>query len=321
MQVRIAAIEEVTPQVKCFELVSADTAVPLPAYSCGAHVGIPVLLPDGSCDSRSYSIVNPPACQGFYRLAVQREKNGRGGSAYMHEKLSVGDEFEIEPPKNHFELVSDAAECILIAGGIGITPILCMASQLVMQDRPFTLHYAARQPELMAFRDEVLGTCQERARLWFDGGDPARGMDLKAILGGWREGLHVYVCGPAGLIDAVLATTRSCGWPEAAVHFELFSNPLAAVQDGDCAVEVVLQHSGVVLTVPPGTSILDAILDAGIDADFDCKVGECGSCLTTVLEGTPMHRDYYLNARERAENRSICTCVSRATGPRLVLDL
>lgn len=321
MRVRIAAVVEVTPQVKCFDLVSADAAVPLPAYSCGAHVGIPVVLPDGSRDTRSYSIVNPPAHQGFYRLAVQREKQGRGGSAYMHEKLRAGDEFEIEPPRNHFELESDAAECLLIAGGIGITPILCMATQLVMQDRPFTLHYAARQPELMAFRNEVLGTCKERARLWFDGGDPAKGMDLEAILSDWREGLHVYVCGPAGLIDAVLATTRSRGWPEAAVHFELFTNPLAAAQDGDCPIEVVLQHSGVVLTVPPGTSILDAVLGAGIDADFDCKVGECGSCLTTVLEGTPIHRDYYLNARERAENKSICTCVSRAVGPRLVLDL
>lgn len=320
MRVKIAAIVEETPLVKYFDLVSADGALPLPAHTCGAHIAVPVVLPDGSRDTRSYSIVNPPAYRGFYRLAVHREKEGKGGSAYMHEQLRVGDEFEIDAPKNHFELVSNAAEYILIAGGIGITPILCMASQLVMEARPFTLHYAARQPELMAFRNDVLGRCGERARLWFDGGDPAKGMDLNEILREWRPGLHVYVCGPAGLIDAVLAISSSCGWPETAVHFELFSNP-AATQEGDHPVEIVLQHSGLVVKVQPGKSILDAVLDAGVDADFDCKVGECGSCLTTVLEGTPIHRDYYLNGRERAENKSMCTCVSWAKTSRLVLDL
>lgn len=320
MRVKIAAIVEETPQVKYFDLVSADGVTPLPPHSCGSHVAIPVVLPDGSGDTRSYSIVNPPAYHGFYRLAVHREKEGRGGSAYMHEQLRVGDELEITDPTNHFELVSDAADSIFIAGGIGITPILCMASQLAMDGRPFTLHYAARHPEAMAFRHEVLGRCGTRARLWFDEGDPAKGMDLKAILSGWRPGLHVYVCGPAGLIDAVLAISRSCGWPEAAVHFELFSNPMAT-QEGDQPLEIVLQHSGVVVTVQPGNSILDAILDAGVDADFDCKVGECGSCLATVLEGAPIHRDYYLNARERADNKSMCTCVSWANTSRLVLDL
>lgn len=319
MLVKVAAIIEETPQIKIFDLVSASD-VALPPHTCGAHIAVPVALPDGSRDTRSYSIVNPPAYRGFYRLAIQREKAGRGGSAYMHDHLRIGDAMEIDGPRNHFELASDATEFILIAGGIGITPILCMASQLAMENRTFSLHYAARQPDLMAFRREVIGICGERATLWFDGGDPDKGMNLCEILRDWRPGKNVYACGPAGLIDSVLEVSKSCIWPEPAVHFELFSNPLAR-QEGDLPIEVVLQHSGLVLRVEPGTSILDAILAAGVDADFDCKVGECGSCLTSVLEGTPVHRDYYLNATERAECTSMCTCVSWAKAQRLVLDL
>lgn len=319
MLAKVAAIVEETPHVKIFDLVSAG-GTELPAHTCGAHVSVTVALPDGSRDARAYSIVNPPAYRGFYRLAVQREKAGRGGSAFMHERVRVGDTLEIEGPKNHFELSKDADEVILIAGGIGITPILCMAAQLALDGRPFRLHYTAREPELMAFRKEVVGTCGTRASLCCDGGDPSKGLQLREILGKYRPGVHVYVCGPAGLIDAVLQVTQSCGWPESAVHFELFSNPLAT-QKGDNPVEVFLQHSGITLEVEPGTSILDAILAAGVDVDHSCKVGECGACLTTVLDGTPLHRDYYLNSRERLECTSMCTCVSWATTERLVLDL
>lgn len=319
MLVKIAAIIDETPNVKIFDLVSVG-AEALPPHTPGAHVSVQVDLPDGLRDTRAYSIVNPASYRGFYRIAVQRETAGRGGSAYMHDRLHVGSEIHIHDPKNHFELASDASEFIFIAGGIGITPILCMVSQLAIENRPFSLHYSARAPELMAFRKEVMGICADRAKLRFDGGDPAKGMDLRNILREPHSGLHVYACGPAGLIDSVLEVAKSFGWSESAVHFELFSNPLAK-QEGDTAIEVVLQHSGVTLKVEPGTSILDAMIAAGADAEFDCKVGECGSCLTTVLEGTPLHRDYYLNAKERLEGASMCTCVSWSETPRLVLDL
>lgn len=319
MLAKVAAIIEETPQTKIFDLVSASDIALLP-HTAGAHISVQVKLPDGLHDRRCYSVVNPPSYGGFYQLAVQREKAGRGGSAYMHDQLRVGDLIEIDEPKNHFPLAKDAVEFLFIAGGIGVTPILCMAKTLVIENRCFSLHYSARAPDVMAFKKEVVGVCGDRATLWFDGGDPGKGMDLQKILSKWREGLHVYTCGPAGLIDSVLAVTRSNGWPESAVHFELFNNPLAA-QDSDKPIEIVLQHSGVTLQVNPGTSILDTLLAAGIDADYDCKVGECGSCLTTVLQGTPLHRDYYLNAKERAECTSMCTCVSWAKSTRLILDL
>lgn len=319
MLVKVAAVIKDTPATKLFELVSPSGG-PLPPYTAGAHVNVHVKLGDGSDDRRSYSIVNPAAYGGLYRIAVQREKQGRGGSAYMHDAVRTGDLLEIDEPKNHFPLAEDATEHLLIAGGIGITPVLCMARTLALRAAPFTLHYVAREPELMPLKKEVVGVCGERAKLCFDGGDPTKGIDLPSLLSKWRNGLHVYVCGPAGMIEAALALCRENGWPESAVHFELFNNP-QATQQGDQAIEVTLLRSGVTLRVEPGGSILDAILASGIEADYDCKVGECGTCLTSVLEGVPLHRDYYLNDRERAEGTSLCTCVSWSRSPRLVLDL
>lgn len=320
MQVKVVAVIEETPAVKVFELVSSSSGERLPPHTAGAHVNVHVELNDGTLDQRSYSIINPGSYDGFYRIAVQREKQGRGGSAYMHDVVRVGDLIEIEAPRNHFELAGDAKEHLLIAGGIGITPILCMARTLVLGAIPFALHYVARDPELMPFKKEVLGVCGERATLRFDGGDPAKGIDLPSLLGERRVGLHAYVCGPAGMIEAVLALCRENGWPESAVHFELFNNPQAR-QQADQAIEVTLLRSGVTLKVEPGVSILDAILASGIEVDYDCKVGECGTCLTSVLEGVPLHRDYYLNSRERSEGKAMCTCVSWSSSPRLVLDI
>lgn len=319
MRAKVVAVTEETSAVKLFELVSTS-GQRLPPHTAGAHVSVHVKLNDGAADQRCYSILNPPTYSGFYQIAVQREKEGRGGSAYMHDVVRTGDLIEIEEPKNHFPLAEDAKEHLLIAGGIGITPILCMAKTLALDATPFALHYAAREPQLMPFKKEVLGVCGKRAKLWFDGGDPAKGIDLPSLLGKRRDGLHTYVCGPAGMIETVLALCRENGWPESAVHFELFNNP-QATQQGDQAIEVTLLRSGVTLSVKPGVSILDAIIASGIEADYDCKVGECGTCLTAVLEGVPEHRDYYLNARERAEGKSICTCVSWSSSPRLVLDV
>jgi ferredoxin-NADP reductase len=319
MLVKVAAIIDETPRVKRFELVPS-TGERLPPHTPGAHISVHIKLADGTADQRCYSIVNPPQYTGFYEIAVQREKESRGGSAFMHERVRLGDLLEVDEPKNHFALAEDADEHLLIAGGIGITPILCMARSLALSNRHFNLHYAAREPAAMAYRTAVAGVCGERVKVCFDGGDPGNGIDLKSLLGSRRPGLHAYVCGPAPMIDAVLATTKASGWPETAVHFELFNNP-QAVQAGDQAIEVVLSRSGITLQVQPGQSILDSIIAAGAEADYDCKVGECGTCLTTVLEGMPQHRDYYLSDKERAEGTSMCTCVSWAKSRRLVLDL
>lgn len=319
IKVRVQDCRAVTSRVNLYDLVSVEGR-PLPPYAPGAHIRLLVIAKNGRHETRSYSLVDMYDPEKPYRIAVQREEAGQGGSMYLHERIGAGSELEILPPSNHFALAMEAHRHVLIAGGIGITPIFCMAKYLAHAGTNYSLHYTARSAEEMAFRAEVSEQCGQRAQLYFDSGIPQNGIDCQAVLSAYEAGSHVYVCGPAGLIQAVRNVAAEHGWPESVVHFELFNNPLAT-QDGDQPIELVLQRSGVTLQVSPGTSILDTILAAGIEADYDCKVGECGSCLTTVLEGTPWHRDYYLNAKERAESPSLCTCVSWAKSARLVLDL
>ena len=319
IKVRVQACSAVTSRINLYDLVNVEGG-PLPSYAPGAHIRLTVTSANGLHETRSYSLVDTYDAEKPYRIAVQREDAGQGGSLYLHEQVRNGSELEMLPPSNHFPLAVDALHHVLIAGGIGLTPVLCMAKHLARRGMSYALHYAARSAEEMAFRDEVIEQCGQNAHLYFDGGNPQNGIDCRGLLSTYQAGSHVYVCGPSGLIQAVRRVAGECGWPESDVHFELFSNPLAK-QDGDRAIEVVLMQSGVTLQVPSGTSILEAILAAGIDADYDCKVGECGSCLTSVLEGAPIHRDFYLNAKERSEGASMCTCVSWSKSTRLVLDL
>lgn len=315
----VGEIRDLTSTIRTFMLHSAN-GVALPAYTAGAHIRVQVILPSGDTDERCYSLIDTDSSgsegNSDYQIAVQREANGKGGSAFMH-GLEVGSQLSIRPPKNDFPLDATARHSVLIAGGIGITPILAMAYALQASGRSFEFHYGTRSPDLMAFRDVV--ETFRNAALYFDGGDPRRGLQLESLLAQPAEGKHVYVCGPRGLIDAVIATAKYHGWPDDHVHFELFNSP--AVQGGDTEFEVVLRASGKTLQVPADKSILDVILAAGCDLMYDCKRGECGMCATAVLEGIPDHRDYNLPEDERAAGKVMCICVSRAKSPRLVLDI
>ncbi|ABR89990.1 vanillate monooxygenase, beta subunit [Janthinobacterium sp. Marseille] len=314
----VSEIRALTPTIKAFVLHSTDGTA-LPAYTAGAHIRVQVILPGGDADERSYSLIDDSVgseCRSYYRIAVQREAKGKGGSAFMH-GLEVGSHLSIRPPKNDFPLDASARHNVLIAGGIGITPILAMAYALQAGGRSFEFHYGTRSPDLMAFRDVV--ETFRNAALYFDGGDPRRGLQLEALLAHPANGKHVYVCGPRGLIDAVIATAKHYGWADDHVHFELFNSP--AAQGGDTAFEVELRASGKTLQVPVDKSILDVILAAGCDLMYDCKRGECGMCATAVLEGIPDHRDYNLPEDERAAGKVMCICVSRAKSARLVLDI
>lgn len=318
INVEVSEIRALTPTIKAFVLHSTDGAA-LPAYTAGAHIRVQVILPGGGVDERSYSLIDDSVgneCRSHYRIAVQLEANGKGGSAFMH-GLKVGSQLSICLPKNDFPLDETATHSVLIAGGIGITPILAMAYALQASGRSFEFHYGTRSPDLMAFRDAV--ETFRNAVLYFDGGDPRRGLQLESLLAHPADGKHVYVCGPRGLIDAVIATAKHHGWPDDHVHFELFNSP--AVQGGDTAFEVELRASGKTLQVPADKSILDVILAAGCDLMYDCKRGECGMCATAVLDGIPEHRDYNLPDDERAGGKVMCICVSRAKSPRLILDL
>jgi vanillate O-demethylase ferredoxin subunit len=272
-------------------------------------------MADGKKLKRSYSILNAASDRGVYKIAVQREANGRGGSSFIHEHVRVGDVIEFDGPRNYFQVDPEGTDNILIAGGIGITPVLCMARDMQARNIKYHLHFAARQPGLMPLKEEVEQDCASLS-LWFDDGVVGTGLNLESAIDQWLPGKHVYVCGPAGLISAVQKTCANRGWPDKNVHFESFST----VQDEQFPLTVELSRSGRTLNVAPDQTILEALLAADIAVDYDCGIGECGSCVTKVLEGVPIHKDVCLSMRDK-EDGDFCTCVSWARTSKLVLDL
>ncbi|WP_374675115.1 2Fe-2S iron-sulfur cluster-binding protein [Ideonella sp.] len=315
LAVRVARKVPLAEGICGLELVAADGG-PLPAFTAGAHIDLH--LPGGPV--RPYSLCNPPGETHRYRLGVLRDAASRGGSQAVHEQLQEGQVLAISPPRNLFALVDDAPASLLIAGGIGITPLLAMAARLAAADAPFQLHYASRTRRYAAFVDELArAPYASRVHLHFD--DEAAGpLPLDRVLDGAAEGTHLYVCGPAGLIQATLAAARARGWPEARLHHESFTPaPVPGGQAG--SFEVALASTGQVVAVPAGQTIVQALAAAGVEVMTSCEQGVCGTCLTRVLAGQPDHRDSYLTPEERAANDQMLVCCSRSRSPRLVLDL
>ena len=315
IELELVASRSLTAEIKHLVLRRPGRET-LPPFEAGAHIDFRVDLASGAKDFRSYSLINSEGDPCHFEIAVKREADGRGGSRFMH-ALQVGDRVVCTPPGNQFALVQEPHHALLIAGGIGITPILSMARTLQARGIEFDLHYGARQPDLMAFRDDVMQATGNRAGLYFDQGPAPRAMDLPRMLRAPDAARHVYVCGPKPLLDAVRLLASELGWPEHHVHFEVFG---AVAQAGDQPLTVMLQQSGRTLQVPARQSILDAMIEAGLDPIFDCKRGECGTCAVKVLSGTPDHRDYALSNSDREDDRLMCTCVSRCTSTTLTLD-
>lgn len=316
LQVRVAAKRLEAEGIASFELVSAGGA-PLPAFSAGSHVD--VQLPGGL--TRQYSLCNPPGEDHRYLIAVLREPAGRGGSAAMHDAVHEGSVLTISAPRNHFPLAHDATRHLLLAGGIGITPILCMAERLAVIGADFELHYCTRSRARCAFAGRIEASAfAARCRFHHDDGDAAQQLDLGALLAGADAGTHLYVCGPKGFMDAVLGAARAAGWPEARLHYEFFGAKLEA-HDADAAFDVKIASSGRVINVPRERSVTQALEAAGVVVPTSCEQGVCGTCLTRVLEGEPDHRDLYLTPDEQAANDQFTPCCSRSKTPLLVLDL
>lgn len=307
----VASVTPLTPAIKAFVLQSANGDL-LPPFAPGAHLSIQVAEASGQ---RAYSLVRPHDGNGSYEIAVLHEPQGTGGSAWMH-GLAPGAVLAAHPPRNDFALHKGCLPPLLLAGGIGITPLLCMARALAAEGQAFDLFYATRSEEATAYLDVVraLG-----GTVVHDGGDPARGLDLRALLAAPQSGRHLHVCGPRGMVQAVVDTARAQGWPDDHVHFELFAGALA--EAGDTPFEVRTLRSGKTLTVQPGQSLLDVLIAAGLDPMYDCRQGDCGVCAVDVVEGVPDHRDHNLSPREKAGGKTLCTCVSRAKTPHLVLDI
>ncbi|MFM2119985.1 MAG: hypothetical protein RL722_1453 [Pseudomonadota bacterium] len=300
--------------VHSFELVDPEGRL-LPEAGAGAHVDVHL----GGGVLRSYSLAGDPAERRRWLLGVLREPQSRGGSRAMHEQLRVGETLSVGAPRNAFPLAEGAAHSVLIAGGIGITPLKAMAHALVAAGRSVELHYCARTPRHAAFVDELQALLPAGAlHLHFDGGDPAKGLDLKALLAAPQEGAHVYYCGPAGFMKACAAA--SAHWPAGTVHSEHFKAPEPAADALPAgAFEVKLARSGVTLQVGAEQTIVRALELTGRRVPTSCLSGLCGACKTTYLEGEVEHQDYILSAEEQSHCMTLC--VSRARSRTLVLDL
>jgi vanillate O-demethylase ferredoxin subunit len=309
--VRVKAVAWESDEVKQFELRCLDGAQ-LPAFTAGAHID--VHLPNGLV--RSYSLTNSQSERHRYVIGVAKDRNSRGGSRYMHEGVMAGDIISISPPRNNFPLREDSPMTILIAGGIGITPIIGMIHRLEELGEPWSLHYGARNRRVAAFLD-LLAPYEDRVNLAFDDVSNGRFLDLDRIIADAPATSDVYCCGPSGMLAAFERATAAL--PPGRVHREYFSARDVPASSGGFIVE--LARSGLSVPVPAGRTILAALLEAGIAVPHSCLQGVCGTCETRVISGLPDHRDVILSEAERAAGKAMMICCSGAKSSRLVLDL
>lgn len=310
IQAKIMAVNSLTSQIKEFTLGTDDD---LPEFVAGAHIRVAVPNDDVRC----YSLIEWPSdVSKTYRIAVLLDQDGQGGSKYMH-GLAAGDQIEFEPPKNDFPL-NEAHPATLLAGGIGITPMISMATRLRSIPQGFEFHYTARSAENAAYCDDLVQAFGSKFHMHFDD-DPATALDLPRLIADLPVSHHLYICGPQGMIEATKKLADDAGIAPNRVHFELFSAPEA--QDKDQPFEVELASDGQVFTIPVGQTIVEVLDAAGVDIMFDCQRGDCGICQIDVISGVPDHRDVILSDDEKAANDVMQICVSRAKSARLVLDI
>ncbi|WP_335617492.1 PDR/VanB family oxidoreductase [Bordetella bronchialis] len=310
LKLRIRAIAQEAQAIHSYELVD-DGGGPLPAFTAGAHLTLH--LPVGL--SRCYSLTNCPGERHRYVIAVNRDAHSRGGSRYLHEAARVGQVLAADPPRNLFELDEAAQASVLIAGGIGITPIRCMIRRLETLGRPWELHYCARHPGAAAYLEELQG--DPRVHTYFDAVPSPRRLDIAATLAALPAGAHVYCCGPTPMLEAF--RLHAAALPAERVHLEQFG-PAAAPAVGE-GYAVRLARSGRSVRVMPGRSILETLIEAGLQPPHACGQGVCGSCETAVLAGRPDHRDQVLSEAEKAAGASMMICCSGSLDPELVLDM
>lgn len=279
----------------------------LPPWTPGAHVD---LAPEGGPE-RQFSLCGAPAAP-TWEIAVLREPAGRGGSAFVHDRVRPGERVRLRGPRNHFPLV-EAARYRFVAGGIGITPIRPMIAEVAARGADWRLLYGGRTAASMAFATEL---AEFGDRVLLRPQDEHGLLDLRSELADVDEGTAVYCCGPEPLLTAVADLV-----PPRSLHLERFAPAVDPVNHADTAFDVELNRSGKVVRVPPGRSVLESIEAAGVPVLFSCREGTCGTCETGVLDGEPDHRDSLLTEEERAAGDTMLICVSRALGSRLVVDL
>lgn len=314
IEVVVTTIRLESEGVHSFELRALDGS-DLPVFTAGAHVE--VHMADGLV--RSYSLSNAQSERDRYVIAVHFDKAGHGGSRYMHEQIRVGQRLRIGVPRNNFELNEEAEHTILIAGGIGITPLRSMMVRLNELNKPWTLYYCGRDRRAMAFYGEFKAMAHDGASviLHCDSEQGGRFLDIGGIISNAPANSHFYCCGPKPMLAAFEAATEKL--PPERVHLEYFVAKEEAAVGGGYVVE--LARSKRSFEIVPGKTILDTLLDAGINVEFSCMDGICGSCETKVLAGIPDHRDSILSKAEREANTKMLVCCSGSKTAKLVLDL
>jgi tetrachlorobenzoquinone reductase len=311
-EARVNAIRYAAQDINIYEFSTADGSM-LVDVDPGAHID--VALPNGI--TRQYSLICPGPPGNSYSIAVKRDANSRGGSRFMHEQLRVGQRVIITGPRNNFPLFQNAAHTVLIAGGIGITPIWCMIRRLMQVSRKecsWTLYYSCRTRSEAAFLSDL--EMLPDVQLNFDT-ESGQTLDIASIVEKAPRAAHLYCCGPAPMLTAFEASTEK--WPPEQKHVEYFMAKDAPILSGTFVVE--LRRSRREFAIPAGKSILQVLRDAGIDVSYSCEQGVCGSCETRVIAGIPDHHDSILTAAEQAANDTAMICCAGSKTERLVLDL
>lgn len=322
LKVVVSGVRQLTPRIREFQFSSVDGS-PLPEYGPGAHVELHTGTEVTGPLVRHYSLIGGLGLnddpRNTYRIAVQREER-QGGSAYIHQNFVPGTQLSLSIPSNNFPLDRRDTHRLLIAGGIGITPIYAMVRSLARRDQPFSVVYAGRDRDHMAYHAELEQLAGARAHVHVPGSENAGTLDIPALLAAQPAGTTVYVCGPTGMVAAVRAAASSLGWNDDRVRSELFGTGFTGTE---VPFDVVLRRSQKTIKVGKDVSILDALVAAKVDVLWDCRRGECGLCQQTVLsaDGPLVHRDRYLTAEERSAADAMCVCVSRVQGSCLELDL
>ncbi|MDE1145900.1 MAG: PDR/VanB family oxidoreductase [Azospirillaceae bacterium] len=312
-EARVATKEQDGDGIFLFALSDVEGR-PLPAFQPGAHIDIQV----GDL-TRQYSLYGTPADRGHYRIAVQREADGRGGSKALCDSIHAGDTVRIRPPRALFTVAEGGTDHVMLAGGIGITPLLSMASHLGCGGAT-TLHYLVRDRTRAALLDastRAVGSGRLHLHVTGETGRP----DLGALIGPPAPGRHLYLCGPAALLDAAVATAEGLGWPAGHIHLERFAADPAASVEANQPFLLRLRSTGAVIPVAADQTAAEALAAANVELPISCAEGVCGACITGVLDGTPEHRDCVLTDAEHAANRLFTPCCSRSRGGMLVLDL
>ncbi|MCZ6724196.1 MAG: 2Fe-2S iron-sulfur cluster-binding protein [Gammaproteobacteria bacterium] len=315
LELVISGVRQLTPRVRAFELRDPKGA-DLPAVEAGSHLQFTLQLTDGREKICHYSISSNPARRDAYEIAVLREDEGKGGSIAVHEQFDIGRILHCELPQNHFQLHNDARPTLLIAGGIGITPIKAMAQALKARGADMHLYYVGRSGAEMAFRDRLVREFNSEISIYRSSEDER--LNIKRVLDDAPDDAIVYVCGPGRLIDAVVDTAAELQIDPGRIRFERFD---AVISADAKPIQVELRRSGKQLEVAANQTILDAMLEAGVSSAYSCRAGNCKSCAVKVLAGDPEHRDSALSMAERTDYGLMCPCVSRAKSDHLVLDI